>query len=298
MRGYIHQGYINSFAHLDQQILFKECGGKLIQRKIPNTGYTDLHGTYPLFFCKRIDKINKDFHALSDTNHVSVVFVSDQINEKTSDNVREFFTICKPFKQHYITTLDKPWDTLVRRSMKRYANKAFRKFDFKLVNNNSEYSEILWKLFANNLKNQHGEESYRINKLNISEQLSIPGFKLFSASFNKQIHGIACYVEVGSKVYGHLIGCSDYGREHHVMYGLYGAALNYYYKKMECIDFGGNVGLKNDAQCGLSLFKSGWANRRQTVYLCGKILNHDLYEKLSGEKQNNTNAYFPAYRNS
>ncbi len=60
-------------------------------------------------------------------------------------------------------------------------------------------------------------------------------------------------------------------------------------------DFGGNAGPADDPQDGLSRFKQGWTAEVRTAYLCGKILDRELYDRLAGDAGA---GYFPAYRAS
>jgi hypothetical protein len=60
------------------------------------------------------------------------------------------------------------------------------------------------------------------------------------------------------------------------------------------IDFGAGAGATDDPENGLAIFKRGFANRSEPFFLCGKILDSELYDRLTGTKPDD--AYFPAYR--
>lgn len=294
MRGYKNKGYASSFTEQGEAVYLNNCDGWLIKRPIANTSYFDLIGPYPLFFCKDLLSINKDILDLYHKKIVSLVFVNDQVEPLSLKKTKEQFTLFKPFKVHYVANLDKPWELFVRRNMRRYANKAFKNFHISLVENNSLFLESLWNFYIENISKKKFTINNLLTKTNLMNQLKLPGVTLFKAESKNKVHGIACYIEVDSRVYGHIIGCSEQGYANYVTYGLYGAALSYYQKRMESIDFGGNAGLSNDSSCGLALFKSGWCNQKKMTYLCGKITNKELYSQLTANIKNSS--YFPAYR--
>ena len=297
LTGYQSKGYIKSYYQDSDMVYLANADGWLGKRLINHNGECDLSGGYPMAFFNNLPCIEQDFRPLVKQGFISMTFVTNQINNLTVNKLSQKVDLFKPFKKHYLATLEKPWENVVRRTMKKNALRAFKLFDVSPVDSlyNSDYAETLWRLHQKSLAGKHISIDYPINFNVLKEQLNMPGIKLFKGEYNNKIHGIACYIEVADKVYGHVIGSTQFGLNNHLNYGLYAVALKYYHKQKAFIDFGGNAGLVNDSSCGLSKFKSGWSSHVANTYICGKILNSNKYQQLIGERFKNSK-YFPAYR--
>ena len=59
-------------------------------------------------------------------------------------------------------------------------------------------------------------------------------------------------------------------------------------------DLGGAAGRGDDPSDGLAHFKRGWSTGTRPVYVCGRVLQSDVYCELSADDDGP--AYFPRYR--
>jgi hypothetical protein len=101
----------------------------------------------------------------------------------------------------------------------------------------------------------------------------------------------------GGVGYYHLGAYSDAGYELRASFGLFSRAIELFRANgLRWLDLGAGAGLANDAQDGLSRFKSGWSNATRTAYLCGRIFDHGRYADIVTARGGATTDYFPAYR--
>ena len=78
-------------------------------------------------------------------------------------------------------------------------------------------------------------------------------------------------------------------------YAIYDHAIRLFGDR-KAVDFGGGVGLEDIPDDGLAGFKKGFSNRTETCFLCGKILDRNVYHELSLAHRDES--FFPGYRAS
>ena len=293
---YQHSDYASSFDDGADSLYLEHCDGWLLRRQIDGTNFTDLANPYPMFSCKNLTAIDADINDLDTTSTISLVLRTDAFSEYDVSSKLPGFDQIRRFKTHQIANLDQPWRSFARRTCRRNAASAQTIFEIRRVGQPVNYAQHLWDLNQVVLKRRSAVQIMPLTQATLTAQLSLPGVSLFVARNQQGIQAIACFMEVGDYAYAHLLGASDESRSQSVIYGLYGCALDYYQERVQAIDFGGNAGLTEDNQDGVTRFKQGWCNQTRSSYLCCKILNRDLYQELCSRSGSEASSFFPAYR--
>jgi hypothetical protein len=296
LKGYGHPGFAASFPNTVGTVHLKNSDGWLLRRYIDNSDLTDLVSPDPVFVCSDFSAIASDLQALNPEATASLIIRTDAFCESHIVADIGGFDEISHFKTHYIAQLDQPWRSFTRRSCRRYADRAKSLFAIRLVEAPVTLASKLFTLNQTMVERHMLLPQLGYSNHMLATQLALPGARVFEVRDQAATIAIACFMEVGEYAYAYLLGCSNEARSRFAIYGLYGCALDYYQNRVRAIDFGGNSGLVDNGQDGLSLFKKGWSNTTKTSYLCKKILNHDLYKNLCRDHCASDPSFFPAYR--
>ncbi len=296
--GYLHPDYARSFAGIGEPVRLEQAGGWLLRRPIAGGPRFDLAAPYPLFFCSDLSQLARDLEGLEveGSGPVSAVFITDPFEDGSVTQVLAGFDLVTPFKSHYVAPLDRPWRSYCRKRHRRYARRARRELEICRVDDPASRAEIFWRLYRDLAG--RASDLRRLSREIVAAHLRLPGLALFEAADASRVLGLASYMEVGDRAYAHLIAMSPEARRRFATHGLYAAALDYYQERAAAIDFGGNAGPADDPEDGLSRFKQGWTAEVRTAYLCGKILDREVYDSLCAAAGPAGSGYFPAYRAS
>ena len=293
---YHHRDYAASFHDCVEPLHLKHCDGWLLRRQINDSRITDLSSPYPMFSCTNLSLITTDLAELDTTYTASMVLRTDAFKEAEVVGALSGFDEVRPFKTHHIANLDQPWRSYARRTCRRNAASAQNSFEIRHVEQPANYAGLLSDLNKIILQRHNIPPSNLLSKEELALQLALPGVSLFEARNEQGTQALACFMEVGDYAYAYLLGATVESRRQSVIYGLYGYALDYYQDKIHAIDFGSNAGTSDNSDDGLSQFKRGWCNQTMTSYLCGKILNSNLYQELCDQHNFKKTSFFPAYR--
>lgn len=288
--------YTNAFSINGNIVLLPRCNGSVLRRSIDDCERTDLTSPYPLFLCENLEEIPHDIDALKRESDVSLTLRTNIFDHEKLSEVKSTFDIVSPFKTHYVADLTTPWREFVSRRCRRYAAKAESFFEISVVDEASRYASLLMSLNQNILNRVSATSNPDLTLSVFQKLLKLPESVLIVARDEFGVQGLAFYLTSGDYVLAHTLGATDEGRAKSVVYGLYGHALDYFQDNMHMIDFGGNVGATDNTNSSLSAFKNAWSNHTQQSYICGKILDPDLYMQLSQRSRNSITNYFPRYR--
>jgi hypothetical protein len=61
-------------------------------------------------------------------------------------------------------------------------------------------------------------------------------------------------------------------------------------------ELGGAAGLADDPSDGLAAFKRGWSTGHVDAWLCGRVLDRAVYDRLAAGHGPDDGTYFPVYR--
>ena len=294
--GYRHPRYAESFAGVGQPRELRHCGGWLIERAIPGSELRDAMGCYPLFDCQRWAGLPLDLAGLPDTL-VSVSLVTNPFGDVTEANLRQWFDVVTPYKQHQVTDLSRSVDDIVHGQHRRNVRKARRRVDVFVCPKPTEHIDEWCRLYGHLTERHHITGLRVFSRDSFEKQLAVPGLTMFRASVDDETVGLHLWYECGDVAYGHLGATSDRGYEHMVAYALYWQALYYFRERVRWLDLGASAGpSERPVEDGLSRFKAGWATGSRPTFVCGRVLQPAAYAELAMKTGTNDSAYFPRYR--
>jgi len=97
--------------------------------------------------------------------------------------------------------------------------------------------------------------------------------------------------------YYHLGAYNTLGYQKKASFALFNTSIEYFADTgLKWLNLGAGAGISNDAQDGLSRFKSGWSTDTRTAYFCGRIFDKKKYKEITKLKNTPKIDFFPAYR--
>ena len=298
MTGYGHHLYTKSLSEFGEPRFLESSGGHILERRIPNTPYCDAMGPYPLFSCSNwgglpddIDKLSKDL--------VSITLVTDPCEGPDGNGLyRLFAEDVRPFKEHYIVDLEKPFVQNTKKQHRRRARRALEKLRVEIV---AEPKDNLdeWVFLYDLLIARHAIKGIRcFSRYAFGLQLRIPGAVYMRATLGTRLVGAQICLISGAVIHAHLMALTTEGYEQGASYAMDAFALDHFSKTAKWYHLGGGIGspAASKAKDGLAAYKEGWSNETRTSYLLTRILHKRRYRELAEARGAPNAAYFPAYR--
>jgi hypothetical protein len=294
LTGYRHRQYAESFAEVGTPRELPRCGGWLIERSIAGSSSRDAMGCYPLFDCRNWRELPFDLADLSESL-VSILLVTNPFGAVDESDLRRWFDVVIPYKQHYVTDLEQP--ALAGRMHRRNVRRARRSVEVTVCPDPGARLDE-WCALYGELVVRHGITGLRtFSRVSFEKQLAVPGLVMFRAAVDDETVGLHLWYLDDRVAYGHLGATSARGYEVMASYALYGYAIRHFRTRARWLDLGGVAGLsEGDSADGLRQFKAGWATGTRQSFLCGRILQPGPYASLAAERGAGATAYFPAYR--
>lgn len=296
MTGYTHADYAASLMEFGAPRLLPACDGWILERPIAGSPARDAMGCYPLFACRDWSQLPADTEALNE-DLVSVVLVTDPFGDYTEESLRHTFSdLVVPFKQHFIVDLTADPETFIHSHHRRNARKALEVISIEKREPEDSIDE--WTTLYANLVARHEIRGIaRFSASSFALQSKVPGAVMLRATHEGQTVGMTWWFVSEGVGYYHLGAYSDAGYELRASFALFWRAIELFKAEgLRWLDLGAGAGVANDAQDGLSRFKSGWSNATRTAYLCGRILDHGRYAEIVTARGGAPTDYFPAYR--
>jgi hypothetical protein len=294
--GYLHRAYAESFAGIATARELPCCGGWFLEREIPGTAFVDGMGCYPIFACRDWASLPRDLPALAD-RLVSLILVADPFGAFTEPGLRASFDLVRPYKQHYVTELDRLADRRLPTRHRRNTGRALRRLR---IESCEQPLDLLGKWIE---LHDHLVARHRIAGISafshaaLAAQLAVPGIRMFKALADDEIVGLHLWYVDGEVAYGHLGATSARGYELMASYALYWYAIEQFRGQVRWLDLGSSAGTPDDALGrGLREFKAGWSTGTKPTYLCGRIFQPDRYDLLVAARGIGPTTHFPAYR--
>jgi Acetyltransferase (GNAT) domain len=263
----------------------------VLKRLIPESAWSDALGCYPLCSFDRAADLAGGLQRLRDADLVSISLVANPVDGPDPRALRENFTVCRPFKTHYLidhsARLKPPSAT-----HRRWMGKALRECEvskIRLLDSLGEWE----RLYRTAIARHHITGLQAFSSEYFAVLAGMPDVEAFAARVGKETVAMALWVRDPEVVYYHLGASSAHGYETHAMYGIFAAALEYY-AGVRLIHLGGAAGVTASEHDGLARFKRGFANRQLDAYFCGACLDQKRYASLSHDPGNTD--FFPAYR--
>jgi hypothetical protein len=293
MHQYNMQEYAHAFIKAGFEPIYLPCNNIwVLKRPIPNTELFDAIGCYPITpFIGSVD-FKTDQATLVEHNIVSVVLVTDVLNQPSYiDLVRSFHYVME-YKEHYIYDVNSEQQSYSKHHL-AMLKKAKQGCEVKLVEL-ADYLDTWYSLYSK-LITKHSitgiqafEYDYFLQLVNVRGLVTCAAFK------EDNIVSMHIWLRYKNYLYSHLAASNDIGYQVMASYAIYDFAISYA-KNNNCstIDLGGGAGA-NTASKGLVFFKKGFANKIEHCHIAGYIANHDAYHKLSSNTEQSN--FFPLYR--
>ena len=187
--GYCHRQYAESFAEVGQPRELPNCGGWLIERAIPGSALRDGMGCYPLFDCCNWAGLPLDFAGLTE-RLVSVTLVVNPFADVAEADLRRWFDVVIPFKQHYVTDLRRPVDDFVGRQHRRNLQKSRGLVQVDVCQTPLDLLDEWCDLYGH-LAARHDITGLRaFSRSAFEKQLGVPGLVMFRALADDEIVGL------------------------------------------------------------------------------------------------------------
>ena len=283
---YTSKEYAESFSFQGyKSVELNDNGIWLLERPIPGTNYFDLMGCYPLTTFDRDDNFSYSGEAISMTM-VSDIFSQPEISELSNQ-----FDYVQFFKPHYYIDFSK--EITFSDHHKYEIKRALKKG---CIVKRVALSEVIeeWNSFYSNLISRHnitGIQTFHPKAFDaIKNSDKLVTFAVYHE--DKPINLHICIIH-NQYAYSHLNAASELSYKLGASYLVYDAFINYFKDNgYAAIDVGGGAGV-NETSNGMTKFKQGFSNAEKDCYICGKVLNENVYNQLSKDK---VGAFFPLYR--
>ncbi len=294
--GYLHANYAQAFKHLGEPHYLPRSQGWIIKRPIPGVSYQDAMGCYPIFACRHWRSLGGDLEKLKG-ELVSLTLVTDPFGEFELMDLRSAFPdLVRPYKEHFVVSLDRPLKEIVCSHHQRNARKALSHLTVERCTSATAFDEWI-TLYAHLIRRHAIAGVATFSRESFARQWQVPGLVIFRAAAQGETVGMTLWYRSEDRAYYHLAAYSPRGYQLKASFALFWRALEFFSSEgLRWAALGAGAGLENDGTDGLARFKRGWATESRTVYLCGRIFDHQLYTALSGTSAVNTSPFFPAYR--
>ncbi len=140
LSGYCHSCYASSFCELGKPRELIACGGWIIERNIPGTSYFDGMGCYPLFTCKKWNKIHEDLLVIG-ADIVSVSMVTDPFGSFDRTYLEQNFNIVIPYKNHLVADIRQDMDIFINKKHRYKSRKALKNMQTEICTEPCRYFE-------------------------------------------------------------------------------------------------------------------------------------------------------------
>lgn len=268
----------------------------MLVRAIDGDESADAVGPYPLFACSDWEGLAEDVEELA-PDLVSVVLVTDPFGSwQPPELERAFPDVCRPFKEHFVADLSRPFNERTSKHHRRDLARALRRTEVEAAADPRPYLAE-WVALYGELSARHDiAGAATFSERSFAKQFELHGLTLFRATAGTELHGAALWLVDGAVAYYHLAAYTEAGYRSGASYALVAAALYHFADKgLEWAALGAGAGLGGAADGGLTRFKAGWASGTRNVYLCGRVLDRRRYDELVAARGGDP-AYFPAYR--
>lgn len=275
-------------------------GASLLRRPLPSglgPGF-DLASPYPLWDAPTWEGLEHDLAGLADSGAVSLVAVCEPLGAPDPARLaRAFGAVCRPFKRHHVVRIDDGPLAALSHHHKRSLKRARRFAAFERVAEPREALDEWCELYAALATAYRMVGDALLSRDQFRAMLELPGLSVYRAVEDGRTTGMALWLDRGERAWYHLAATDAIGRKHEASYGLVAAALeDLAARGLTWANLGGGAGLDDDAENSLAAFKRGWATDIATAYLVGRVLDADAYRDLTGEFEDDSAGYFPAYR--
>ncbi|MBN8532333.1 MAG: GNAT family N-acetyltransferase [Alphaproteobacteria bacterium] len=292
---YASAAYAAAFAPLEP-VWLPHAATHVLKRLIPGTEHHDAMGCYPLCVMRADSGIKEDFEILKRHGCVTLVAVTDCLSQPDEAFLSAHFDRCRRYKTHYVHDA-------------RLANADYSKHHRDRIRRARKSCETRVVNLADHLDAWMECYTTLVKKKNITGIQNFPREYFAAVAAMPEAVTIAAFVDGvfasghiwmrhEGLAYAHLAASTELGYKLRCAFPIYDDAIQML-KADHIIDFGGGAGAEESEADGLRDFKKGFANAEKRNFLCGKILNAELYQSLCNVRGVDPDAaFFPAYRSA
>lgn len=266
----------------------------LLRRPIEGTSYYDAISLYPSCRLPHLASIEKGLECLRQQKLVSLTLVTDPFQNPQFLLERASFK--RFFKTHYLVDLTR----LHYMTFSRHHRYEIRKSPCRsALLSFPDYLEEWMGLYAH-LSQRHDFSPEGTLPRSYFEALThVPQVVAVGSFLEEKLVSMHLWVHDGTHVFSHLAASHPNGYAQGAAYGIYHTAIEFFGSHKEfpfkAMDLGGCAGPHDDPANGLVRFKKGFSNQEIPVYVCGYILDPEVYLHLRGSNPGN-DSFFPIYR--
>lgn len=294
--GYGSPEYGRSFREFGEVITLPRSRLPVIKRPLDRDRF-DIAGLYPFSVCGDWSGLADDAKTMRDLGAISVVLVADPFAEEAARNFLSCWSVCDRFKTQFVVNLREDWRALRPKKIRHLARQALRLQTVDVVANPVEHAEILWALYQQTIEKHAIAGIQRLSLEAVTAQLGVEGAVMVVARQDDAVHGAMISYDMGEVAHLHLVGQSAAGYAIKTSYALIHRSLEVLESRgCTFANLGGQSGLSDDTEDGLSRFKSRWTKHRRSSLLCGQILDPCAYDSLVERARCQPGTFFPAYR--
>lgn len=289
MHPYNSAEFINSFKGLSEVQSLEKTQTCVRLREIEGTAYQDAINLSPRFYIDDERSLQNAVNELKNRDIISATLIPDPL--KPLPNADRIFDVTAPFKTHYVLDYAQDWEARgIHKSNIRYAK---NKCEVKRIH----FSEYLkdWQKLWDVLVERHQIKGLgKFSESHFKSLANVPGLVTYGAFDNDgNIIAMSLWFETPDYAVSHLNACTPEGYKAQANYAIYNFLIQDM-KDKKSLDLGGNFGLKDNPEDGLSKFKAGFSNTTKPSFIAGVICDSQKYKELSAGKENTS--FFPAYR--
>jgi len=296
--GYLHPAYAHALSEYGQPVCLPQCGGWVLERRIPGCDAMDAMGCYPLFMCQDWSSLHLDLETI-DRHWVSLVLVADPFGDYSADYLKACFPdVMTPFKQHYVIDLRQSPHDFVIDHHKRNARKALQKVTVEVSPDPLALLDEWVSSYDVLIRRHQIRGITAFSRQSFARQMQVPGLVVFRASAEDATVGMLLWYIVGNVGYYHLGAYNEMGYDLRASFALFWHAITYFAEiGVKWLNLGAGAGIHGATDDGLSRFKRGWSNGTRLAYLCGRVLDREKYQEIVSCRGGPSQvSYFPLYR--
>jgi Acetyltransferase (GNAT) domain len=292
-QGYASFEYAQSFGGNQAVLALPDCGGHLLVRAVPDTGFKDASGCYPFFSCTNWPAFASGIAGLPH-DLLTVSMVLSPFCTLSEGKIGALFEAVRPLGEHYLIDLGAGAAPRPAKHHRRKLREARPGVEIAPIAEPAAALED-WVALYNVLVEKHSIKGIRrFSHAIFAKQLQVPGALLIGARKEGRLLGIDWYYQEADHVFAHLSAYSDEGYALSISYPMMAAAIDHFQGRASVIDLGGAPRL--GAAKGIADFKSGWATRTAPAYFCGKAPRLNDYLAMNGSIPPEEESFFPFYR--
>ena len=227
---------------------------------------------------------------LGDLGLVSVVLVPDPLASPDVVQLADAFGRCAPFKTHLL--VDHAKGFAPSKHHRDRIRRAERRCEVGEVSLRAQMAG--WRALYAELAERHAISGVAaFSDPYFPVLAATPAFTALAAYVGEALAGMTIWFEHAGIAVSHLTATNALGYANGANSALH-AAASAHFRGAAVVALGGGAGLADDPDDGLAQFKRGFANAETVAYLCGSVLDHGKYARLTAGRP--PTAFFPAYR--